>query len=75
MRDFIHSFVREADGAWRCIEPAEVSLATGRIQVSPGSRFVRGTRFMGVDLAQLLDDELSRDKAGDRRHDQRRPAQ
>ena len=71
MRDFIKSFVRESDGAWRCLEPAETTLPGGRIQVSPGSRFVRGTCFMGVDLAQLLDEELASDETGNRRHYQR----
>ncbi len=71
MRDFIESFVRESDGVWVCVEPAELSLPSGRIQVSPGSRFARGTRFMGVDLAQLLDDELARHQIRDRRHHER----
>jgi hypothetical protein len=55
MEEFIHNFVREADGSWLCVRPAEAVLASGRIQVAPGSRFTRGTRFMGVDLAELLD--------------------
>jgi len=71
MNDFIKSFVREPDGAWRCVAPAETLLPSGRIQVSPGARFVPGTRFMGVDLAQLLEEALARHQAGDRRHDQR----
>lgn len=28
----------------------------GRIQITPGSRFMRGTSFMGMELAKLLDD-------------------
>lgn len=30
----------------------------GRIQVSEGSRFYPGTRFMGFDLARWLDERL-----------------
>lgn len=56
MDDFIRHFVREPDGAWRCLEPAELNLPTGRIQVTPGSRFTRGTTFMGVELARLLEE-------------------
>ena len=56
MRDFIRHFRRESADAWTCLEPAELALASGRIQVTPGSRFVRGTRFMGVDLARLLEE-------------------
>lgn len=60
MGDFIDNFVREADGSWICIKPAETLLAGGRIQVAPGSRFTKGTRFMGVDLAELLEAEYGR---------------
>jgi len=31
-----------------------------RVQVAPGSRFTKGTRFMGVDLAELLEAEYGR---------------
>jgi hypothetical protein len=50
------SFVRETDGTWLCIEPAELKLDGGRIQVAVGTRFVPGTRFMGVDVARLLEE-------------------
>jgi hypothetical protein len=38
------------------MEPATLDLPTGRIQVAPGTRFTRGTTFMGIDLAKLLDE-------------------
>lgn len=62
MQDFFRRFAREKDGAWRCIEPAELTLPSGRIQVAPGSRFTRGTRYMGVDLAKLLDEHYERSR-------------
>jgi hypothetical protein len=57
VQDFRKSFVREQDGAWLCKQPVELPLPTGRIQVAAGTRFTRGTRFMGVDVAKLLDEE------------------
>ena len=57
MQDLLKAFVRDEYGAWRCIKAADVKLPTGRIQVVPGTVFVRGTRFMNVDLATLLDAE------------------
>lgn len=57
MGEFIRNFVREPDGSWLCVRPAEAQLDGGRIQVAPGSRFTRGTRFMGVDLAEFLDEQ------------------
>jgi len=60
METFIKRFVREASGEWRCVEPAELQLAVGRIQVAPGTRFTLGTQFMGIDLALLLEEHHSR---------------
>lgn len=57
MHQFIKHFVRDPDGAWRCVSNAEYQGPSGRIQVVAGSRFTRGTNFMGVDLAQLLDEQ------------------
>jgi hypothetical protein len=54
------SFVREKDGAWLCVEPAELKLDGGRIQVAVGTRFIRGTPYMGVDVARLLDEHYER---------------
>ena len=61
MEKFIKHFVREGRGVWACVEPAEFNLPGGRIQVTPGSRFVHGTRFMGVDLAELLEEQHLKD--------------
>lgn len=55
MERFIKKFVREGAGVWACIEPAELQLPLGRIQVAPGTRFTRGSTFMGVEVAKLLD--------------------
>ena len=56
MRDLRKDFVRERDGAWVCVQATELVLPSGRIQVAVGTRFTPGTRFMGVDLARLLED-------------------
>ena len=57
MGTFIRSFVREGDGSWRCVTPAELQVPEGRIQVAPGTTFTRGTKFMGLDLAALLEEQ------------------
>jgi hypothetical protein len=57
VQNFIKNFVRDAYGAWRCIAPADITLPSGRVQVTPGSVFVKGMRFMNVDLAALLEEE------------------
>lgn len=60
MQEFIKHFRRDSAYSWSCLEPAELTLPSGRIQVTPGSRFVRGTKFMGVDLAELLEEAYQR---------------
>jgi len=37
-----------------------LELPEGRVQATPGTRFIIGTKFMNVDIARLLDDEYSR---------------
>lgn len=55
MRDFVRKFVRQPDGSWVCVEPAELSLPSGRIQVTIGTRLVTGRPFMGVDVVRILE--------------------
>ena len=57
--DFADHFCKNPDGSWTCISAGTFNGPTGRIQVAPGSRFYRGTAFMGFDLAAWLDEELA----------------
>ena len=63
MDKLIRHFVREAPGVWRCQTDATVTLASGRIQVASGTRVTRGTFFMGIELARLLDEQYEKQKA------------
>ena len=58
--DFARHFSRNADGSWTCVSPTTLNTPKGRIQVTVGSRFYPGTRFMGVALADWLEEELRR---------------
>ena len=60
MKDFIKHFRRDRDGTWSCLSHADVMAVSGRIQVTGGSCFAPGTIFMGVDIVQLLEQELHR---------------
>ena len=60
MEQFIKHFRREGGGDWVCVASATLDLPEGRVQVTPGSRFKIGTKFMNVDLAGMLDAEYSR---------------
>ncbi len=62
MKHFIKNFVRDAPGVWTCLSRATLDLPSGRIQVAPGTRVTRGTLFMGVELAKLLDEMYEKDQ-------------
>jgi len=62
MESLIGHFVREGEGAWACVKPATLEIGNGRIQVTPGTRLRRGTKYMGVDLARLLDEHYERSR-------------
>ena len=54
--------MREAEGVWVCVEAAELLTPAGRIQVAVGARFSAGTRYMGTDVVQLLEEHYQRIK-------------
>lgn len=62
MQNFIKCFRRDGSGTWECIAPARLELPGGRIEVAPGTVFVRGTRFMNIDLAELLETQYQKNR-------------
>ena len=62
MQDLLKSFVRDHSGGWRCVAPANVQLPAGRVQVTPGSVFMKGTRLGNIDLAAVLDEQEALNK-------------
>ena len=56
MEQWIRHFRREGPGEWVCLSPTTVNTQQGRIQVTPGARFVLGKPFMNVDVARMLED-------------------
>lgn len=57
-REFARHFRRNADGSWICTSHATLNSPRGRIQVTEGMRFERGTKFMGFDVAHWLDQQV-----------------
>ena len=57
-QQFAKHFSKNPDGSWTCTSHATLASPKGRIQVTEGSRFYRGTHFMGFDLARWLDEQL-----------------
>ena len=59
MNEVLKSFHRQPDGTWVCTRYTTFEGPTGRMQVTPGTAFARGTTFMGSDLAKWLDEQLA----------------
>ena len=59
MQHLLRHFVGEGPGRWTCVEGVDVHTPAGRMQVTAGTRFVRGTKFMNFDVAAALDQEYS----------------
>ena len=59
MHDLIKHFVRDHAGIWTCIAPTEIQ---GR-HVGLGTKFPRGEKFMGLEVARLLDKLYEDDRA------------
>lgn len=53
------AFRQNADGSWSCVAPVTLDHPKGRVQVTPGTTFTRGTRFMGIDIAEWLDKAIA----------------
>ena len=57
MQEIIKHFVRSPGGEWLCTSTVEFQSEKGRVQVVAGMRFKRGTVFMGLEIARLLDEQ------------------
>jgi hypothetical protein len=57
MRYFARHFKRQPNGTWLCTSAAEIITPAGRIQVTAGTCFAPGTRFMGIDVVEWLETE------------------
>ena len=62
MENVIKHFVRFQAGKWTCVRQVEFYGPNGRIQVSIGTTFTRGTNFMGADVARWLDAQYEKGK-------------
>ena len=62
VENFIRHFVRVSAGTWTCVRDGEFTGPNGRIQVTVGTTFTRGTNYMGMDVAQWLDEQFDKTK-------------
>jgi hypothetical protein len=53
--EILAAFRHNTDRSWTCVKAVAINHPAGRIEIVAGTTLVRGTRFMGVDLAAWLD--------------------
>lgn len=70
LAEFINAFRREEGGAWLCVKPAVLDLPHGPIHVAPGTRLTSGTKFMNVDLVNLLEAQYEMEQVPQKRQQQ-----
>ncbi len=51
------AFQKNPDGSYSVIRPVVIQGPDTSISLNPGMRFTRGVRFMGIDIAEVLDGE------------------
>ena len=53
--EFLSRFRRHPDGVWACTKPINIKGPNGPVVISQGASFSPGASFMGLDLANELD--------------------
>jgi hypothetical protein len=53
--EFLSRFRRQPDGVWACTKPINIKGPNGPVVISQGASFSPGALFMGLDLANELD--------------------
>lgn len=53
------AFRRNPDGSWTSIKAVTIKGPAGEIQIGPGMTFTKGVQFMGVNLAEWLDEHCT----------------
>lgn len=54
-------FVKQADGSWRPNKLITIKGPTGQMSMPPGQRLRPGLKLMGLDMAQLCEDDAELD--------------
>ena len=53
------SFEKDPNGDWRCTKAIAIKGPRSQIQITVGMTFTKGIPFMGVDVAELIEQESS----------------
>ena len=55
MRDML---IAHPDGSYEPKRSITIAKANGRVTLNPGVRFRAGVKFMGIDITEILDQEI-----------------
>ena len=51
-----NAFEKDAQGNWRCLKACAIDIENKEILFTEGTKFEKGTIFMGVDIPKWLDE-------------------
>lgn len=52
----LKEFEKKPDGSWVSVQNSDITMKSGKIiRIPPGATFRKGTKFVGVDMADQLD--------------------
>ncbi len=54
----VDAFEKDSDGNWHCVQACSVDIEDKRLVFTAGMSFTKGTPFMGVDVANWLEENL-----------------
>ncbi|MDP6126670.1 MAG: hypothetical protein QF713_02880 [Dehalococcoidales bacterium] len=50
------AFDKDSEGRWTCVQGCSIEMGNKEIVFSEGMKFTKGTSYMGIDVAEWLDD-------------------
>jgi hypothetical protein len=59
-------FVRNSNGCWSPTRQVRINASSGNGSIGPGMTFCTGTMFMGLNLAEMLNQQCSQHERGPR---------
>jgi hypothetical protein len=52
----VEDFEKKPDGSWVAVNNSDINTKLGKvIRITPGIIFKKGTKFVGLDVAEVLD--------------------
>ena len=55
-----NAFEKDEEGNWKCVQGCSINLNNTEISLSTGMKFTEGEQYLGVDVAEWLNNNLKK---------------